>query len=199
MVLKPWSGGHKSATPAWRWVLLAAIILTLVILTTRAAAAENLGPGGGSRLILGDELVGPYRILATSSPNPATSGTVTYIIRLTDPESGAKVKDAQVEVELTLADGNAAGTVVKGTATHKDSGNDVDYAAHLPLQQEGSWNGVLRVTGSLGSSESQFVQNISPQRTISTVILVGIPFVVMLGVFAAMYFVRAGGRKAKAA
>ncbi len=41
----------------------------------------------------------------------------------------------------------------------------------------------------------KFLQAVSPPRSFSTVILVGIPFAVVLGVFAAMYFVRAGGRK----
>lgn len=199
MILRHSPRGHKGTAPRGRWLLLAAMIVILIVLTARAAAAENLGPGGGSRLILGDELVGPYRILATSSPNPATTGTVTYVVRVTDPQTGATVRDAQVEVELTLADGNGAGTVAKEAATHKNAGNDVDYAAHIPMQQVGSWNGVLSITGSLGSSEATFVQNVSPQRSLSTVILVGIPFVVMLGVFAAMYFVRTSGRKSAAA
>jgi hypothetical protein len=186
---------HGDEAPSWRWVFLALAILVLIILTARAAAAENLGPGGGSRLIVGDEIVGAYRLLATSSPNPATTGTVTYVVRVSDPQSGAKVRDVQVAVELTSPDG---ATVLEEAATHQNAGNDIDYAAHIPIQQAGSWNGVIRVSGSAGSSEVKFLQTVSTPRTISTVILVGIPFLVMLGVFGAMYYVRAGGRKAAA-
>ncbi|MGE5603446.1 MAG: hypothetical protein ACM30E_10360 [Nitrososphaerales archaeon] len=186
---------HGSRVP-WRWLLIGLAILVLIILTARAAAAENLGPGGGSRLIVGDEIVGAYRLLATSSPNPATTGTVTYVIRVSDPQSGVKVRDAQVEIELTSEDG---ATVIKDAANHKNAGNDIDYAAHIPVQQAGAWNGVIRVNGSAGSSEVKFLQPVSPPRSISTVILVGIPFLVMLGVFGAMYYVRAGGRKPAAA
>ena len=185
-------GAGERESPGWRWPLLLLIILLLTLLTMRAVRAEDLGPGGGSRLILGDELVGPYRILATSSPNPATKGVVTYVVRVTDPTTGERVRDAQIEIELRQADGAA---VVRDSATHDDAGNDIDYAAHISLEQEGSWNGVLRVTGSRGTSETAFVQNVTPQRTLSTVILVGIPFVVMLAVFGAVYFVRSGGRK----
>jgi hypothetical protein len=184
--------GDRGEAPPWRWLFLAPIILLLIILTARAAAAENLGPGGGSRLIVGDEIVGAYRLLATSAPNPATTGTVTYVVRVSDPQSGAKVRDAQVEVELTSEDG---ATVIKDAATHKNAGNEIDYAAHIPIQQAGSWNGVIRVSGSAGNSEVKFLQTVSAPRSISTVILVGIPFLVMLGVFGAMYYVRAGGRK----
>lgn len=166
--------------------------LALILLTASVAAAENLGPGGGSRLISGDEIVGPYRLLITSSPNPATLGTITYLVRVSDPQSGVKVRDAQVEVELSKADASA---VLKEPASHQNAGNEIDYVAHILVEQEGTWNGVIRVTGSLGTSEVTFSQTVSPARSLSTVILVGIPFVVMLAVFGAMYFVRAGGRK----
>lgn len=187
----------KGSHSRWWWAVLAAIVLILVMLGARAAAAENLGPGGGSRLILGDELVGPYRILATSSPNPATTGTVTYVVRVTDPTTGERINDAQIEVELTFA--GSAGVVAQSAATHQNAGNDVDYAAHIPLEQEGSWNGVLRVAGRLGASEATFVQTVSAPRSLNTVLLVGIPFLLVLGVFGALYFVRSGGRRAAAA
>ncbi len=180
----------------WRWLLVGLAIVILIIVTARAAAAENLGPGGGSRLIAGDEVVGAYRLLITSSPNPATTGTVTFVVRVSDPQSGAKVRDADVQIELTSEDG---ATVIKHAATHKDSGNDIDYAAHIPIGQAGSWNGVIRVSGSAGSSEVKFVQPVSAPRSMTTVILVGIPFLVMLTVFGAMYYVRSGGRKKVAA
>ena len=52
--------------PSWRWLLLVAFALLLILLTARAAAAENLGPGG-SRVIVGDEVMGSYRLLVTSA------------------------------------------------------------------------------------------------------------------------------------
>ncbi len=184
---------HTHEKPVTRRLLLTFVTLILVVLATGAAAAENLGPGGGSRLIVGDEIVGAYRLLATSSPNPATVGKVTFVVRVTDPQSGEKVRDAQVEVELRLDD-----QVLKQDATHQNAGNEIDYAAHIPIDKAGSWSGVLRVSGARGSAECEFVQTVSPQRTLSTVILVGIPFAVMLGVFGVMYFVRTGGKKTTA-
>lgn len=182
---------HESQVP-WRRLLISLAMLALIIVTVADAAAENLGPGGGSRLIVGDEIVGAYRLLVTSSPNPATVGTVTYVIRVSDPQSGVKVRDAQVKIELTSEDGTM---VIKDAATHENAGNDIDYAAHIPIEQPGAWNGVIRVSASAGSSEVKFLQTVSSLRSISTVILVGIPFLVMLGVFGAMYYVRASGRK----
>lgn len=185
----PASGGESRRR---RWWLIAGAILVLIFVTARAAAAENLGPGGGSRLVVGDEIVGPYRLLVTSSPNPATTGTVTFLVRVSDPQSGAKVRDAEVEVELQKAD---PPTTLKQAATHQNAGNEIDYVAHIQVEQAGSWDGMVRVRGALGASEVKFLQVISPPRSFSTVILVAIPFAVMLAVFGAMYFVRTGGRK----
>lgn len=179
---------HRAAPP-WRWIVFAALALLLIILTARAAAAENLGPGG-SRVIVGDEVIGPYRLLITSSPNPATTGTVTFVVRVTDPQSNATVKDAQVEVELT--NGTAS---VNQAATHENAGNPVDYAAHIEIQQEGSWNGVVRVNGPAGASEATFLQQVTAPRTMSTVILVGIPFAAILVVFVALWMARSRGRE----
>lgn len=179
---------HKTAPP-WRWIVLLALALLLMILTARAAAAENLGPGG-SRVIVGDEVIGPYRLLVTSAPNPATTGTVTFVVRVTEPQSGVTVKDAQVEIELT--NGSAS---IKQAATHENAGNPVDYAAHIEIQQEGAWNGAVRVTGPAGASEATFLQQVTAPRTISTVIMVGIPFAAILVVFVALWMARSRGRE----
>jgi hypothetical protein len=165
-------------------MLLVALALLLVILGARAAWAENLGPGG-SRVIIGDQVVGPYRLLVTSSPNHATTGTVTFVVRVSDPRSGAIVRDAVVEVTLTKG-----ATSVVMPATHEDAGNAVDYAAHVDLVEQGSWNGVLRVTGPAGTSEAPFLQQVTTPRTLNTVILVGIPFAAIIVVFVAMWLVR---------
>lgn len=179
---------HKTARP-WRWIVFVALALLLIILTARAAAAENLGPGG-SRVIVGDEVMGSYRLLITSSPNPATTGTVTFVVRVTDPQSSVTVKDAQVEVELT--NGSAA---IRQAATHENAGNPVDYAAHIEIQQEGAWNGIVRVTGPAGASEATFLQQVTAPRTMSTVILVGIPFAAILVVFVALWMARSRSRE----
>jgi hypothetical protein len=180
----------RPAAPAWRWVLLVALALLLIILTARAAAAENLGPGG-SRVLIGDQVVGPYRLLVTSSPNPAATGTVTFVVRVSDPKSGVNVRDAQVEVEIA----RGATTLTK-PATHEDAGNSVDYAAHIEIAEEGSWNGAVRVIGPLGTSEALFLQQVITPRALNTVILVGIPFAAILLVFVAFWLART--RKAAA-
>jgi hypothetical protein len=187
-------GTHKPAAPPWRWLVLIIAAVVLICLSVRAAHGENLGPTGGSRVIVGDEVRGSYRLLVTSAPNPATVGTITYVVRVSDPSSGEKIRDAQVEVELTLPESASA---VKEAATHQNAGNQVDYAAHIAIDREGMWHGRLLVTGAAGASEVEFLQQVTPQRSFNTVILMGIPFVVILGVFAAMWLFRSSGRKAQ--
>ncbi len=96
-------------------------------------------------------------------------------------------------MELALTQ---TGQSVKQSATHADAGNEIDYAAHIPLAQEGTWDGVVRVTGAAGVSEVTFVQRVTPKRSFTTVILVGIPFLAILVVFGAMWYVRSGERAA---
>jgi hypothetical protein len=174
---------QPTAAP-WRWILFIAIALLLIILTARVAAGENLGPGG-SRVLIGDQVVGPYRLLVTSSPNPATTGTVTFVVRVSDPQSGVSVRDAEVEVALTKGQ-----TSLSHAATHEDAGNAIDYAAHVEIAEEGSWRGTVRVAGPQGTSEADFLQLVTSPRTLNTVILVGIPFAAIVVVFIAMWLVR---------
>ena len=143
------------------------ISVVLSLLPAPHAQAENLGPGGGTRVIAGDEIVGPYRLLFTSSPEPAQVGKVTLVVRLSDPKTDEKVRDAEAVIELKHSE---TGATLSQAATHANAGNPTDYAAHFELDQPGQWEGVLRVRGSAGSAELPFMQRISPKRQISTLV-----------------------------
>jgi len=173
---------------AW---LLASLLLASLLLAPHAQA-ENLGPGGGTRVIAGDEIVGPYRLLFTSSPEPAQIGKVTFVVRLSDPKTDEKVRDAEAVIELKHSE---TGATLSQAATHADAGNPTDYAAHFQLDLPGQWEGVLRVRGSAGSAELPFMQRISPKRQLSTLVIAGAPFLVVLGLLAALWFARAGSQQ----
>lgn len=172
------------------WVILFLLLLPAL------AHAENLGPGGGTRIIVGDEVVGPYRLLFTASPEPALVGQVTFVVRLSDPRSDEKVRDAEVTLELTNPE---TGLKLAEAATHANSGNPIDYAAHVIIEQEGQWNGTLRVHGPAGTLEVPFVQRVLPKRQLSVLIAVGIPFLVILGLLGGLWFARSGARQRKQA
>jgi len=154
-------------------------------------AAENLGPGGGTRVIAGDEVAGPYRLYVVSAPEPAQIGPVTIVVRITDAKSGEKVKDAQVGVELALAEPSVR---LAGAATHQDAGNLIDYAAHIPVAQAGQYDGVIRVSAAQGVAELRFTQRVLPPRTTSTLLVLALPFVAGLLILGGLWYFRAGGR-----
>jgi YtkA-like len=162
-------------------VLEAAWLLAVVPPATRA---ENLGPGGGSRIIVGDEIVGPYRLLVTVAPEPAQVGVVTFVVRISDPASDEKVRDADVTVELVHSED---GTVLTGAATHQNSGNPIDYAAHMQIEKAGTYNATIRIGGPAGPTEVTFTQKVVARRGLGTLLLIGVPFVVVLGILASVW------------
>jgi hypothetical protein len=180
----------RDAITKTAWLLVALLLASLLV--APHAHAENLGPGGGTRVIAGDEIVGPYRLLFTSSPEPAQIGKVTLVVRLSDPKTDEKMRDAEAVIELKHRE---TGATLSQAATHADAGNPTDYAAHFELDQPGQWEGVLRVRGPAGSAELPFMQRISPKRQISTLVIAGAPFLVVLGLLAGLWFARAGSQQ----
>jgi hypothetical protein len=174
-------------------VVLGAVWFAGVLAVTPSMVrAENLGPGGGTRIIVGDEVVGPYRLLVTVAPEPAQVGAVTFVVRISDPASDEKVRDADVIVELVHGED---GTLLTGAATHDNAGNPIDYAAHMQVEKPGTYNARIRITGPAGLAEVSFAQRIVARRGLGTLLLIGLPFVVLLGVLAGIWFGRPGLRR----
>jgi hypothetical protein len=154
-----------------------------------AARAENLGPGGGSRIVVGDEVVGSYRLLVTTAPEPAQVGVVTFIVRISDPVSDEKVRDADVTVELVHSED---GTLLTGAATHQNAGNPIDYAAHMQIEKPGLYDAKIRIVGPAGPAEVSFTQRVAARRGLGTLLWIGLPFVAVLGILAVIWFRRPG-------
>ena len=152
------------------------------------ARAENLGPGGGTRVIAGDEAVGPYRLFITSSPDPAQPGKVTFVVRITDPKTGETVKTADVRVSLALPESDVT---LDAPATHEDAGNPVDYAAHVQIDQPGQYEGIIRVTAAAGPAEVKFIQRVLTPRTTSTLLVLALPFAAALAILGGFWYLRA--------
>jgi hypothetical protein len=165
--------------------LLAALFSLLIGVPSRA---ENLGPGGGTRVIAGDETVGPYRLFITSSPDPAQTGMVTFVVRITDPKTGETVKTADVRVVLALPESNVT---LDTPATHEDAGNPVDYAAHVQIDQPGQYEGIIRLTAAAGPAEVKFLQRVLAPRTTSTLVVLALPFAAALAILGGFWYLRA--------
>ena len=173
------------------WLILLAALFCLFI--NPPARAENLGPGGGTRVITGDETVGPYRLFITSSPDPAQPGKVTFVVRITDPKTGETVKTADVRVALALPE---SGVSLDAPATHEDAGSPVDYAAHVQIDQPGQYEGIIRVTAAAGPAEVKFIQRVLTPRTTSTLVVLALPFAAALAILGGFWYLRAKARAA---
>jgi hypothetical protein len=171
-------------------ILLAALFSSLINSPSRA---ENLGPGGGTRVIAGDETVGPYRLFITSSPDPAQTGIVTFVVRITDPKTGETLKDADVRLSLTLPESNVS---LDASATHVDAGNPVDYAAHVQIDQAGQYDGTIRVAAAAGPAEVKFLQRVLTPRTTSTLLVLALPFAAALILLGGFWYFRFNTRNA---
>lgn len=181
---------HQNSPPA-RLAVFVTLWLLLSWLSGSRAFAENLGPGGGTRIIVGDEVVGPYRLLITVAPEPAQVGPLTFVVRISDPQSGDKVRDAEVSVVLSHGED---GLTLTRPATHGDAGNPVDYAAHVMVDRPGTYDGTIRILAPAGQTQVTFTQRVLPRRQLATLIAVGLPFLVILGVLAGVWLARAGSR-----
>jgi hypothetical protein len=166
-------------------ILLATLLSLLINIPSRA---ENLGPGGGTRVIVGDEAVGPYRLFITSSPDPAQTGRVTFVVRITDPQTGETMKTADVLVSLMLPESDVT---LEALATHEDAGSPVDYAAHVQIDQPGQYEGLLRVTAAAGPAEVKFIQRVLTPRTTSTLVVLALPFAAALALLGGFWYLRA--------
>lgn len=181
---------HSGARRALASTLV--IIVLISVFSVLPAQAENLGPGGGTRIITGDEVVGPYRLLITASPEPAQVGTLTIVVRVNDASTGRRVDDATIQVELTEG---TSGVRLTQAATHANAGNEIDYATHFVIDRAGTWSGLVRVAGAAGAAEVSFVQRVQPQRQVGVLIAAGIPFIVILGVLIGLWLVRLGRKQ----
>jgi hypothetical protein len=173
------------------WCAVLAWLMLALVWAPGCAHAENLGPGGGTRVIAGDDSVGPYRLFITASPEPAYTGQVTFMVRITDPKTGEKVKDAAVRVLLALPE---SGAQVEAAATHQDAGSAVDYAAHLQIAQPGQYDGVIHVAASQGPAELRFTQRVLSPRTTSALLILALPFVAVLLILGGFWYFRSGVR-----
>jgi hypothetical protein len=169
-----------------RLVLAAGIVWMDCVLAgaSQAVHAENLGPGGGTRIVVGDEVIGPYRLLVTVAPEPAQVGVVTFVVRISDPASDEKVREADVTVELVHGED---GTVLTGAATHQNAGNPIDYAAHMQIDKPGTYNAKIHISGPAGPAEVSFTQRVTAKRGLGTLLLIGVPFVAVLGILASVW------------
>ena len=79
------------------------------------------------------------------------------------------------------------------------SGNLTDYAAHIEIDQPGDYAVSVQVEGPVGTSKVDFTQSVSSPRNSTTLLIAGIPFLILLAALGGWWFLRSGTRAASAA
>ena len=155
-------------------VAVACTILLTVILTGPVRA---VGPGtGGSKIRVSDQKIGPYVLLVATSPLPVTVGQMSVWVRVTDLKTDQLRRDAVVTVAATPRGG---GPRLTAQATHQNAGNDYDYVAHFQVNQTGQWDVTVSVEAEPGQVETSFTETVGRGLSVTVLIAVAVPFVVL--------------------
>lgn len=155
-----------------RFVLAALVGIALLFGLPSEGSAE--GPGtGGRRVILQDEMAGPYRVRVVTSPTPPRVETLYVEVRVTDPESGEALTDVSVQTMAEDTEGQSA--TVTAQASHDIAPIPTEYAAHLPVSSTGVWRITIQIDGPEGQGEVSFLTRVSGSATLGVAISVGLP------------------------
>ncbi len=155
-----------------------AFLLVIIIVAYSNPAALAIGPGtGGSKIRVNEENVGPYTLLVATSPLPVTlDQQMSVWVRVSDPVTNDLRREAQVVVAATHHD---TGQTLTAEATHKNAGNDYDYVAHFDIKNSGQWDVTVTISDEPGVAEVSFVESVSSGLSVTIIIALGIPFIVL--------------------
>ena len=167
------------------------LLISTILLTGLALWGQNLadpalaiGPGtGGSKIRVNDEKIGPYILLAATSPLPVRVGQMSVWVRVTDAATDQLRRGATVTVQAVPRTG---GETLTAAATHQNAGNDYDYVAHFDVTQTGPWDITVTVADEPGQVETAFTETVTRGLSTNILLVVAIPFVILtvvVGVF----------------
>ncbi len=106
--------------------------------------------GGGFQLTR-REIAGPYELVLGTIPDPPVVGEAILILSVADPETGARVLNANVTVEP-----KGPGADAEPLRAGPDSYDPTLYETRVTLDAEGSWTFTISVTGQEGSGSATF-------------------------------------------
>lgn len=153
------------------------LTLTVILFLTYPLVTFAIGPGtGGSKIRVNDEQVGPFILLVATSPSPLSVGQMSVWVRVTGMQDNKLRRDATVMITATPRDG---GETLTAQGTHKNAGNDFDYVAHVDVEQTGQWDVIITVEDELGEAEVTFTETVTRGRSVTGLIALAIPFIVV--------------------
>lgn len=180
----------KDFTTHYALRTISAILIFGFLFLSFAPSLYAIGPGtGSSRIRIDSEPIGPYVLLVATSPLPITVGQMNVWVRVMDTEGRQALRDAVVNIEATPVNG---GEMVTGMATHQNAGNEIDYVAHLEVEQAGDWQVRVTVENELGQAEVSFNETVTSSLNLGMIIGMGVPFVVLIVVVGVYLWRRSG-------
>ena len=130
------------------WSRLAA--LTLICALTAALAVGTTSANGSVRLVVIDEVAGPYLLRVGILPADPIAGPLHVSIRLLDSQSQEAIEDATIRVSL-------AGPGTPGQTEAVSSPQDPSlYEGNLWLDALGEWQVTLDIDSPTGSATHAF-------------------------------------------
>jgi len=155
--------------------------LSLVILSSMPAAYAH---GGGAPQLTNAE-AGPYRLFAWTQPEPWRVGEAHISIAVTLPPAADAVVNEGVTnnaldtpvidavVMVMLAPANDSGQSLTVDALPQEQLGILYYEADADLPVNGDWRVTVQITGPEGSGSAEFVTEVLPTRSGSTLHALG--------------------------
>ena len=174
------------------WALLSSVLLILTAVASPLPTTE-VSANGGTRLIVNDERVGPYKFRLGILPSSPKVGNLHLSVLIQAAESDDVIQDGQIVVHATGPEpGMFAGPVhAKNTPL-----NPQLFDADINLTALGSWVMTLETISNLG--ESSLVVPLQVTKPDGLNLLVVLVFVVFILAVASLWWSQKKRRKRSA-
>ena len=138
---------HSWGLLGWRWRLA---VLTLICALTAALAVGTALANGSVRLVVIDEVAGPYLLRVGILPADPIAGPLHASIRVVNDDTEEAVEDATIRVSL-------AGPGTPGQTEAVSSPQDPSlYEGNLWLDALGDWQVTLEIDSPAGPATHSF-------------------------------------------
>ena len=179
------------------WLKNALVILTLATLGALALSTIDSvsGHGGGFQLTR-REIAGPYELVLGTIPDPLVVGEAILILSVANPDTGARVLNADV----TVTPESPASANVASLIAGPDSYDPTLYEARAELDAEGRWMFTIDVSGQAGTGSASFAYEVKKLSPIAGLITLAalLAFLTILGLSIRAFIKdRTKGRRAR--
>ena len=181
------------------WLKNALVVLTLATLGALALSTlDNVSGHGGGFQLTRREIAGPYELVLGTIPDPLVVGEAVLILSVANPDTGARILNADVTV---TPEGPAGASSIPGPLiAGPDSYDPTLYEARAELDAEGQWIFTIDVSGQAGTGSASFaydVKHLSPIAGLITLAAL-LAFLIILGLSIRAFIKdRTGGRRAR--